>query len=348
MSTWTIYPLSVFVNVLAGLAISIVGAPVMIGLAKRIGLMDVPGSLPHKKHDRPIPLAGGMTLILVLIVGGVVLNWSMLRELWRILLPALMVFALGIWDDFFRLPAWLKLLGQILATGLLISLGTYVQIFPAGVFGISSTVSLYVNLLITLLWVVGVTNAFNFIDSMDGIVVGIAGIALAFLVLVTFNSSQVALLRLITLMLGACIGLFFHNMTPSRLFLGDSGAQTIGFLLSVIAILYTPDRLPQAASWFLPILVLGVPIFDTCLVVFSRLKRNKPVYLAGRNHTYHRLVNLGLDSNRAVAVMHLAGITLGCIAFIALHLTPVLANLLFASTLLAGMAIYIFLERKAG
>jgi UDP-GlcNAc:undecaprenyl-phosphate GlcNAc-1-phosphate transferase len=151
---------------------------------------------------------------------------------------------------------------------------------------------------------------------------------------------------LLTLLLGVCAGLFFYNLTPARLFIGDSGAQTIGFLLAVVAILYTPENYPQASSWFLPILVLGVPIFDTCLVVFSRLRRREPFYHAGRNHTYHRLVALGLSSTHSVAVMHIAAIVLGCLAFIALNLLPVWANLLFGLTLLASFGIFIFLERK--
>jgi UDP-GlcNAc:undecaprenyl-phosphate GlcNAc-1-phosphate transferase len=168
----------------------------------------------------------------------------------------------------------------------------------------------------------------------------------SFFLLVTLNSPQVSLLRLLTLLIGGCVGLFFYNMTPARLFLGDSGAQTLGFVLASVAILYTPENYPQASSWFLPILVLGVPIFDTCLVVFSRLRRREPVYHAGRNHTYHRLVALGLSSTHAVAVMHIAAIALGCLAFIALNLIPIWANLLFGLTLLAGLVIFIYLERK--
>ena len=345
--SYTVYPPFVFYNILIGLVLALGLGWVAIRLTRRFGPMDVPGSLPHKMHSVPTPLAGGITLVAVLLLGGLCFNLPMVRQLAGILLPALIIFAVGLWDDFKRLPAWIKFLGQALATLLLVLLGTYVQIIPAGFLGLPGKVHLVINLLVTILWVVGVTNAFNFIDSMDGIVVGIAGIALAFLILVTINTSQTTLLRLITLLLGACIGLFFHNMTPPRLFLGNSGAQTLGFLLAVIGILYTPVELPQAVSWFLPILVLGVPIFDTCLVVFSRLRRREPVYHAGRNHTYHRLIALGWSSNHAVAVMHITSIVLGCLAFIALNLDPLGANLLFGLTCLAGVGTFIYFERKA-
>jgi UDP-GlcNAc:undecaprenyl-phosphate GlcNAc-1-phosphate transferase len=148
-------------------------------------------------------------------------------------------------------------------------------------------------------------------------------------------------------MLGICAGLFFLNITPAHLFLGDSGAQTMGFLLAAIGILYTPPNYPQASSWFLPIIVLGVPIFDTCLVVFSRLRRRMPIYQAERNHTYHRLVDRGMDTTRAVITMQLAAIVLGCLAFIALNLQPLYSNLLFGLICLAGLAALVFLEKEA-
>jgi UDP-GlcNAc:undecaprenyl-phosphate GlcNAc-1-phosphate transferase len=149
-------------------------------------------------------------------------------------------------------------------------------------------------------------------------------------------------------MIGACVGLFFYNMTPARFFLGDSGAQTLGFLLASVGIIFTPVRFPQASSWFLPILILGVPIFDTSLVVFSRWRRGMPIYRAGRDHTYHRLTALGFDSTRAVAAMHIAAILLGCLAFIALNMEPFFANLLFGLVLLAGLAAFFYLDKKNG
>jgi UDP-GlcNAc:undecaprenyl-phosphate GlcNAc-1-phosphate transferase len=130
------------------------------------------------------------------------------------------------------------------------------------------------------------------------------------------------------------------------MFLGDSGAQTFGFLLAAIGIIYNPVQFPQGSSWFLPILILGVPIFDTCLVVFSRLRHKKYFYQAGHDHTYHRLFKLGMSSTHAVAVMHITTIVLGCLAFIALHLAPFFANILFGLILLVGFLVYLFLERK--
>jgi UDP-GlcNAc:undecaprenyl-phosphate GlcNAc-1-phosphate transferase len=347
-TTQSIFPIFIFVNILLGLVFTLLVSFCTIRFARRVGLMDIPGSLPHKLHGNPVPIAGGLTLVLVLVIVGLLFNIDMLREFWKILLPAMIIFGVGIWDDFKRLPPPIKFFGQLTATGLLILLGTHVRIIDRGFLGLPGDWNMVINILITLFWVIGITNAFNFIDSMDGIMIGIAGIAVAFFLLATLSSGQTSLLRMLTLLIGCCAGLFFYNMTPASLFMGDSGAQTIGFLLAAIGIVYNPVHYPQASSWFLPILIMGVPIFDTCLVVFSRLLRRTPVYQAGRNHTYHRLVSLGYDSAHAVMVMHLAGVIFGCLGFIALNLTPLLANLVFGLTLLLGAITLIYLEKRTG
>jgi UDP-GlcNAc:undecaprenyl-phosphate GlcNAc-1-phosphate transferase len=343
-SAQSLYPSFVFVNILAGIVLSLIAGWLAIRFARRVGLMDIPGILPHKKHIVSTPLAGGITLMAALVIGMLFLNFEALLDLWKVFVPALVVFGIGLWDDFKRLPAIVKLIGQIFAATLLISLGTFVQIIPKNFLG--GDTYIVVNLLITMVWVVGITNAFNLIDSMDGLVVGVSGIALAFLILVTLDSPQTELLRLLTLMIGTCVGLYYYNATPARFFLGDAGAQTIGFLLSTIGILYTPVHYPQASSWFLPILILGVPIFDTTLVVFSRIRHGQPVFRAGQDHTYHRLIALGLDSRRAVAVMHIAAIVLGCCAFIALNLAPLYGNTVFGIVLVSGLGIFVFLDKN--
>lgn len=340
------YPLFVFFNILIGMLLALLFGQVAIWFARRVGLMDLPRALPHKQHKTPTPLAGGITIVLALLVGGLVFNLPMVRQLWTVFLPALIIFGVGLWDDFKRLPPWIKFAGQAIACLLLITLGTSVQIIPHKFLGLPGHTYQIVNWLVTFIWVIGMTNAFNFVDSMDGLVIGLGGIAVAFLVLVTLSSTQTVLLQLLTLLLGICLGLFFYNLTPARLFVGDSGAQSIGFLLASVAILYTPPNYPQASSWFLPIVILGVPIFDITLVVFSRLRRRLPIYQAGLNHTYHRLVDLGLELPHAVAVMHLSAIALGCIAFIALNLEPLYANLVFGVVCLTGVVVLLFLDRN--
>jgi UDP-GlcNAc:undecaprenyl-phosphate/decaprenyl-phosphate GlcNAc-1-phosphate transferase len=342
----TIYLGSIFTHILTGLGLALIVGLGTIWLAPRIGLMDIPGILPHKKHASPTPLAGGLTLVVSLLIGMLLLKPALFVKSWNILLPAGIIFAVGIWDDYKRLRARYKLIGQIGAAILLIALGTQVQVIKPGFLGLEAPVTISLNWFITLFWVVGITNAMNFIDSMDGLSVGVGGIALCFMIMAMWGPKPTALFQVLTLLLGICGGIYFYNISPARVFMGDSGAQTLGFLLAAAGILFTPAGRPQASSWFVPILVLGVPIFDMTLVVVSRLLRRKAVYSAGHDHSYHRLVKIGLESNRAVICMHIAAVVMGCLALICFDMPPLPANLTFGGICLAGLGLLIFLERR--
>jgi UDP-GlcNAc:undecaprenyl-phosphate GlcNAc-1-phosphate transferase len=257
-----------------------------------------------------------------------------------ILLASLIVFLFGLWDDARGLSAGWKLLGQFLATLVLIWQGVYIQMLGA------QPLNAALNIGLTFLWTVGITNAFNLVDSMDGLAVGLAAIASAFFMLVTLAASQTGLAYLSALLVGCTIGMSYFNIMPARAFLGDSGAQFLGFVLASMAIAYTPPGLPQPSSWFVPILLLSVPIFDTTLVVISRMGRRLSFYKAGQDHTYHRLVQLGVSPAHAVTTMHIAGILTGCLAFMALPLPPLPANLVFAAALLIGTVLLALLLRR--
>lgn len=327
-----LFPL-IFWAILATLVIT----PIAIRAAIRFRLIDDPNASPHKIHQRPVPKAGGLAICLAIIsinlLGGN-LESGIIRA---ILLASMIIFLFGLWDDTHRLsPRW-KLVGQLLATILLISQGVHIRMLG------SLTVF---NMALTLIWTIGITNAFNLVDSMDGLAVGLAAVASAFFMLVTVDAGQTSLSLLSAIILGSSIGMLYFNTLPAHTFLGDSGAQFLGFVLAALAIAYTPPGLPQPSSWFVPILLLSVPIFDTSLVVISRLRQKKAVSQAGLDHTYHRLVNLGLPSSRAVLTMHLSAIVSGCLAFMALPLPPLWANAIFAFALLVGFSLLIWLERK--
>jgi UDP-GlcNAc:undecaprenyl-phosphate GlcNAc-1-phosphate transferase len=164
--------------------------------------------------------------------------------------------------------------------------------------------------------------------------------------LVTIDSGQLLLSQQSALLVGASIGLYFFNSPPARLFLGDSGAQTLGFLLAVLAIAYRPQGANQSSSWVVPIMLLGVPIFDMSLVILSRVRRRKPIYAAALDHTYHRLVASGWDSNRAVLSMQIVSLLLGCLAFVILTRPPIVANAVFAGVVATGILAFNFLDNR--
>ncbi len=343
----SLYPLALFINLIVGLTASLLLGAGAIRLAWRYGLIDVPGALPHKQHDRPTPLAGGLTLAASLVV-GLAFDRQAAITFWRIWPGLAIIFLFGLWDDKSRLSPHAKLAGQVLAASSLLALDVSVRMIKPAFLDMGAFWSNAANMGITLFWVVGMTNAFNLIDSMDGLLVGISGISLAFMMLMVLSAGDERLLRLLALLLGIVIGLYFYNAAPARFFLGDSGAQSLGYLLAVMALLFTPGGRPQASSWFVPVLILAVPIFDTTLVVFSRLRRGAAPFRAGRDHTYHRLTRIGLEPRRAVVALHIGAVVVGSLAFIAFLLPPWQANLLFATLFVAALGMVFWLEGRNG
>jgi len=323
-------------------------ARICIWLAWRIRLIDFPGSAPHKQHTRPTPLAGGIALAFTLILCEWLFGTLIDLNVKATILAVLPIFILGLWDDYKGIPPLLKLLGQISAAIILIHMGLYIRVFESPGFFIQGVGGIYTYLdwLITVIWVVGITNAFNFVDSMDGLAIGLGGMAAAFFMLVTLDAQQYILSQHSAFIIGICTGLYFYNSPPAHLFLGDSGAQTLGFILAVLGIAYNPQGVYGASSWFIPILILAIPILDTVLVVFSRVRRKLPIYSARLDHTYHQLLHIGLDSNRAVLVMQITAFSLSCLAFVLLDQPPVIANSIFFALLGLGAFSLYYLDNQ--
>lgn len=336
----------IFQSLLVALVTMLILAWASIQLAWRIKLIDFPNREPHKLHDRPIPEAGGIALLGTLIICGYIIGTLKDPRIAGTLIAATPIFFLGLWDDFKPISPFFKLIGQVIAALLLIQFGIRIGIFESPGFFLYGSGGIYVALdwFITIIWVVGITNAFNFVDSMDGLLAGLAGVSLSFFLLITLDAGQPILSFQSAILLGACIGLYFYNSSPALLFLGDSGSQLLGFVIAVIAITYNPQGVSQASSWFVPILLLGIPIFDAVLVVISRLHHRRPLSLAARDHTYHRLLGLGIGSTRAVLIMQFAALILGCIAYLCLGQPPQIANLIFGLIILVGFVALVFMQ----
>lgn len=318
-------------------AITLLLTPLGIKTAILLKLIDVPNSAPHKIHNTPVPKAGGIAIVFAMFIVTLVSGKLFAADIRPILLASIPIFLFGLLDDTKGLSAGWKLLGQFIAGGILIWQGTHIRMFAYPP----------INIALTFFWLVGMTNAFNLVDSMDGLVVGLAATAGAFFILVTVDANQPNLTYLSAVLLGSCVGMFYFNAVPAKTFLGDSGAQYLGFVLAALALAYTPPGLPQPSSWFVPILLLSIPIFDTTFVVYSRLKRKTPIYKAGQDHVYHRLVGLGMSPTQAVTAMHVSAFLVGCLAFIALPLPPFWANTVFLLAMLCGGLILLWLEKNA-
>lgn len=339
---------NLFQAILVSLLMTLVTCLIAIRVARRFNLLDIPGVAAYKQHKEPMPYAGGIALALSLVVLTILTGIWKDPQIRSVLLIGLLVLAFGLLDDIRRLSAQAKLIGQVIAATLVVASGISIQILGSEnfFFGGTGPAYLWLNRFLTVFWIVGVTNAFNLVDSMDGLSVGLSGWAFAFFMLATIVSGQHLLSVFSALMVGICLAIFLFNSFPAKMFLGDSGAQTLGFLLSIIAILYNPVDSFQTSSYLVPILLVGVPIFDTSMVTISRMRRKTPFYKGNRDHTYHRLSAMGIEPSRAVLMMHLAALVLDCLAFIALTLPPLWANSILAFVVLSGIGLVVFFENK--
>jgi UDP-GlcNAc:undecaprenyl-phosphate GlcNAc-1-phosphate transferase len=300
--------------------------PLARRLAPRLGVIDHPNA--RKVHTVPMPLLGGAAIVLASIATLLIFQDRFeFQQLISILFGAAWVSLLGIFDDRWGLRPLLKLLGQIIAAGFLILSGVEVQLFPFE----------WINVAITLLWMVGLTNAFNLLDNMDGLAGGVAAVAAAFFVLMAALSHQSYVGALAAALLGGALGFLIYNFNPASIFMGDTGSLFLGFLLAAIGIkLRFPDNV-TFVTWMVPVLVLGVPIFDTTLVFISRLRRGQnPLTTPGKDHTSHRLVALGFTTREAVMMHYLAGGALGLIAIFVTQASIVDGYVVGGATALIG------------
>ena len=314
--------------VFAGALLIAFGAtPLARRIAPRLGVMDIPG--PRKVHARPMPLLGGAAIVLASIATLLIFeNRFEFQQLIGILFGAAWVSLLGIFDDRWGLRPILKLLGQVLAAGILIVSGVKVQVFPIEI----------INIGVTLLWVVGLTNSLNLLDNMDGLSGGVAAVGAAFFMVMAAVSKQTYVAALSAALLGAALGFLIYNFNPASIFMGDTGSLFLGYMLAAIGIkLRFPDNV-TFVTWMVPIMVMGVPIFDTTLVFISRLRRGKnPLTTPGKDHTSHRLVAMGFTTREAVMLHYLLGGVFGMAAILITQATILEGYVIGGAALIAGL-----------
>ncbi len=310
----------------AALTFAIGGTPVARLVARRTGIMDQPAT--RKLHTTPIPLLGGAAMyvafILALLLFG---DRHYVAQMVGILVGATLVSFLGIWDDRRGLRPLLKLVGQIAAALILVMTGVQVRLLGNQVLDVA----------LTVFWTVGITNALNLLDNMDGLSGGVGAVASAFFLLLAAMSGQYLVGSLAAALTGACIGFLYYNFNPASIFMGDAGSLFLGFVLAAVGIkLRFPSNIP-AVTWMIPVLVLGLPIFDTTLVVISRLRRGVPIYVGGKDHVSHRLVAMGWTQREAVLGLYLVCCALGVLAMFVSQAGLVEAYVIGGATALAGL-----------
>jgi UDP-GlcNAc:undecaprenyl-phosphate GlcNAc-1-phosphate transferase len=310
----------------SALLVAISATPVARWAALKFGIIDQPTA--RKVHTAPVPRFGGIAMY-----GAVVVALLLFRERFRvnqlvsILLGATWVSFLGMWDDRWGLRPILKFGGQIVAAVILIITGVQVMFLPFE----------FLNWVVTIVWVVGLTNAINFLDNMDGLSGGIAAIASAFFLLMAVQNGQYLVGGLSAAVLGASVGFLVYNFNPANIFMGDTGSLFLGFMLAALGIKLRFPGNTDTITWMVPVIVLGVPVFDTTLVVFSRIRRGLHPVTPGKDHTSHRLVRMGFTQREAVMALYLVGGMLGMVAVFVTQADLVEAYLFGGTVFLAAV-----------
>ncbi|QSQ08338.1 putative undecaprenyl-phosphate N-acetylglucosaminyl 1-phosphate transferase [Koleobacter methoxysyntrophicus] len=291
---------------IVALVISYILTPFVERLAWKTGAVDIPKD-ERRVHTKPIPRIGGLAIYIAFIV-TVLITMPVTDNIKGVIIGGTLITILGVLDDIYNLPAKIKLLGQVAAAGILVYFGIKVEWVtnPLGDMVYLGKLSIP----ITIFWIVGVTNTLNFIDGLDGLAAGIASIASFTLMLVALNEGLGPVVILTAALAGGAVGFLPFNFNPAKIFMGDTGAMFLGYVLAAISVMGA-IKSATAIALAVPILALGLPIFDTAFAILRRAINGYPVMKADKDHLHHRLLAIGLTQRQTVLIMYSISAALG-------------------------------------
>ncbi len=313
--------------------ISLLTTPPVKNIAHKIGAIDVPKDA-RRVHKKPIPRLGGLAIFAGFLVSALFFV-ELDKQTIGFLIGSLIIVAIGIVDDVKQLRASVKLVAQILAACIavfsdirIIAFSVPYVINEAGILPLGS-----LSIPITILWIVGVTNAVNLIDGLDGLAVGVSSIATFSLFFIAILAGEPTVALLTAALAGACLGFLPYNFNPAKIFMGDTGSTFLGYTLSIICIqgLFKGYAI---ISFIIPFLILGLPIFDTASAIFRRIKNKQPIMSPDRGHLHHRLMDMGLSQKQTVAILYIIATVLGLSAVMVVERGAFVATLLIIAVLI--------------
>lgn len=279
--------------------ISILLTPFIIKLAKKVGAVDQPND--RKVHERLMPRMGGLAIFLSFMVGYLMFLPKTI-SVWPVFLGALIIVVTGILDDLYEISAKTKLLGQLTAAFVTIMGGVQIDFITLP---FTDRLDLgYLAIPITILWIVGITNAINLIDGLDGLAAGVSSIALLTTSLLAFSMGNFVVGLLGIIVLGSTLGFLVFNFHPAKIFMGDTGSLFLGYMISVLTIMGLFKNV-AIFSLIIPIIILGVPILDTMFAIIRRIVNRKPLSSPDKLHLHHCLIRIGFSHRQTVMIIYL-------------------------------------------
>lgn len=317
------------------MVISFMATPAVKRMAYKIGAVDVPKD-GRRMHDHPIPRLGGLAIALAFIL-TVLLTVELNQQIQGIMLGGIMILVLGVLDDSLTLPAMPKFIVQIVAASVVVAHGCSIR-FITNPFSseVGDCFDLgFLAVPVTIIWIVTLTNAVNFIDGLDGLAVGVSGISAGTMLVISLLVAEPQVAVIMGCLLGACIGFIPYNKNPAKIFMGDTGSTFLGFILSAMSI-QGFFKLYAIISFVVPFLILGVPIFDITFAVLRRLAKHQNPMTADREHIHHRLIDMGFSQKQTVAITYTLTGILGLAAVLLTSSGEVKALILIGSVIVVG------------
>ena len=309
--------------------------PPVKNFAHKVGAIDVPKDA-RSMHKKPIPRLGGLA-----IYGGFlcsILIFGQLDEtMLCVLLGAAIIVALGIFDDVLALGAKLKFVVQIVAAAIPVCIGDLQIGLFTNLNPLSDTPFVHLGILavpVTIIWIVGITNAVNLIDGLDGLAVGVSSIAAITMLAVALLTGNMPIAITMAALAGACIGFMPYNLNPAKIFMGDTGSTFLGYMLATVSIMGL-FKFYAVISFAVPFLILGLPIFDTANAIIRRVAAGRSPMSPDRGHVHHKLIDMGFNQKQAVAILYAISATLGLTAVVLTSSGEVKAIVLLLAVLAA-------------
>ena len=272
--------------------------PPVIRLAHRLGAIDEPNK--RKVHQTAMPRMGGLAIFLAFML-CMLLGVKVSGSYTGIVIGSVIIFVVGLLDDIYQLSARVKLVGQIVATAVAIYFGVVINFVSNPFDGMMSLG--YLSIPLTFLWIVGITNAINLIDGLDGLAAGVAGIAGVTMGIVALMQGQSVTALVSFILVAAILGFLPYNFHPARTFMGDCGSNFLGFVLACLAVTGVAKS-TAVISLIIPIVILGIPIFDTFFAIFRRIYKKTPIFMPDKDHLHHRLLKMGYSHQTTVLIIY--------------------------------------------
>lgn len=290
---------------IVGFGASLCLTPLTRQIALRLGVTAQPNQ--RNIHKRHVPLMGGGAIYIAFVLSVLLFSPpDHLRELGAIVTGATLLALIGYLDDRRHLNPWLRLLVMALAALLVTLAGVQIRLFNTP----------WVDIPLSLFWIVALINALNWIDNMDGLAAGTAAITSAFFLLLALTQGQILVSMLAAAIFGSALGFLIYNFNPSSTFMGDMGAYTLGFVLAILAIKLKFAAQPLNVTWMVPVFVLALPVLDINLVIVTRILERRPLMLASRDHISHRIMGIGASQRQTLALLYAFSVLFGLVALV--------------------------------